>query len=289
MTTSANDKVLAYQNGQSSLPLIEHFKSFIYSYVHFIKTGHLDLKKKNIRFLISLCIKDADTRYAVRFNKYLTKKEFKTVNGAIRYLRSYFYLYTEDDIYAELLIPFLRMSKRFELRDIPFDVYVIYNYNLAIKTYLREITREPNDFIERAAVGEESMDSIMDLALFDKFSTDEYSEAPVLQDLHDFRFMRGDKDVSGMFNEYSSVERFLLVHYYEDGWSDKKIAEHLGLHRQSVSRTRLRIVKKLEKMLESGDIKCARISEKYITVEGLLGFLTERNSSENSTETLLQS
>lgn len=282
MTKNVNNSLLAYQNGEDCTPLIEHFKPFIYTYVQLIKTGHFDLKKKHIRFLISLCIKDNDIRYAVRFHNHLTKKEFKTINSAIRYLQSYFYFYTEEDIYTELLIPFLQMAKHFELRELPFELYVIYNYNFAIKSYLRELTREPNDFIERAEAEEKSIDSIMDIALFEKAAPLEYADMPELQDLHDYRFMRGDKDITGVFKDYTNVQRFILVHYYEDGWTDKKIAEHLGLHRQSVSRTRLRIAKELENSLESRNIKCARMSENYITVEELLDLLKERNTSENS-------
>lgn len=282
MINTANDNVLAYQKGEDSTALVEQFKSFIQTYVRLIKDGQFDKGLKHIRFFISLCIKDDDVRYSVRFKKILTNKEKRVVDGAIRYIQSYFYLRTEDDIFNELLIPFLRMSKRFELREIPFDIYVIYNYSLSIKTYLREISREPDDFIERSKIENKEVDSIEDIHLFGRSEALKHADEPVLQDLHDYRFMRGDTDVTTVFSRYSNVQRFIIVHYYEDHWTDKKIAEHLGIHRQSVSRTRLRIVQELENMLESRDIKCARISEKYITVEELLALLEEENSSESS-------
>lgn len=273
MTKNVNEYLFDYQVNGECVALIEHFKPFIYTYVKLISTGYLDMYHKHLRYFIALSVQEDETRKRIRYNKNMTERDWKAVKHTIKYIKSYFYFYSEEDIFNELLIPFLRMSKQYKFIQIDFTTYAFYNFNFFIKHYLREITKEPNDFVERTNWYNGNAEMLVDLNSFEKQKIlFEESEQDI--DVHDYRFMRGDK-CAGIFSGFTNIQRFILVHKYIDKWTDKQIAEHLGMHINSIQRARVKLVKKLKQLMEQGEIRCLRISEKYMSQEELLLFIKE--------------
>lgn len=264
-------KLIDFQNNGNSIELIDHFNGFIETYVKFIQTGFLDTKQTHLRYFVCLFLKDSDARDHLKQNKGLTESDWHSIRSVIKYIKSYFYFYTKHDTYTELLIPFLKMAKKFVFDKLAFDAYTYYNYNLSIVHYLRELTREPNDYAERMQILDGELGVIVDLKLLESHLL-EMRDKHLDVDVHDLRFMRGD-ELSGVFSEMTNVQRYILVYYYVDGLNDREISEKLGLHKRSVYRARNKLVNQLKEMLLKGEIKCLRKSSSFIKPEVLLQLL----------------
>lgn len=262
----ADELLVDYQNGKGSEGLIQYFDSFLNSYVDFIQKGFILLEKAHLRYFISLFIKDEETRSHIKANKGVTPHDWDIIKSVIRYLKSYFLFYNDEDTFNELLIPFLTLAKRFEIEKVHFDQYVYFHYNLEITHYLRGITRDPNDYAERIATYNGEHKHIMDIQLLEKqgrIIQDQYFDI----DIHDYRFMGGDEEFSGIFSKMTNIQRRILVYYYIDNLNDREISEKLGMHKRSVYRVRNKAITELEERYERKEIPCIRLINNELSLE----------------------
>jgi len=251
----AHDRyVIEFQKTGDSSKLILQYKNFLNKYATLLYHDLIDFRNHDIRCFLACYISDKEINQNLRRGKYHSSEAMASAYRALQYLRSKLRNHTYQEIEHELLIPFLRCAQIYEPKGKGFQSYLYKTYRYALKRHLDRIPVDMLDYhrwvYQNLWVEEEEKEEELPSELI--IEMDQFFE------LSDPRWIHG-KRAGEPFNHLKPHERYILVKYYYEGYTDKEIARMLPYHPKSIHRIRMRLIKYFKQLYEKGELKCLRL------------------------------
>lgn len=246
--------IFFYQISGDAEKLIKKFKPFIQKYVDMILYETIDFRNYELRYFLSCFIRNKKIRSNLRGSyKYHSKETIKMAYNVLRVIRMKFRFYTENEIFNELLIPFLECAQEYKLVGSNFDNYVYKSYKYRLLRHINNMQFDALDFQAKMSAD----DVLFEEEWYEEQEDDFFLILEEELELNDPGWIHGKKSEEP-FSSMEPHERYILVQYYLNGKTDKEIARMLPYHPKSISRIRNRLINQLNDLFTKGEIKCLR-------------------------------
>lgn len=251
---SPDEYVLHYQSTKDAAPLLAQYEQFLNKYYQLLAKQVIDYHNYDIRCFIACYIKEEETIKDLRASGHYKKQTMESAQLVVQQLHSKIRSYQSKEIYHELVIPFLQIASIYQPIGVGFEKYAYKTYKYHLKRHLDEIKWDVLDSRNLLYLDEKDEEHWEEeIEVIDALS---YQERP-MSDLLAPDWIHGDL-AEAPFDQLSSHERFVLVRYYDEGWTDKEIARKLPYHPKSIHRMRARIVKTFHELVDQKVIKHIR-------------------------------
>ncbi len=246
--------VMIYQNTKESDLLVEQYKNFINKYVSLFWNDAIDFSNYDIRCFLSIYIEDKKIRSNLRRGKYHSGETKKSAYKVLQYLKFKLRRHSREDLYSELLIPFLDCAKTYKNKGKGFEKYLYVVYKYELKRHLDEIKLDAMD--EHGVI-------YKSILLGSEWDYEDLPDNLITQNDFDLQlnhplWIHGNRS-SKPFSSLKSHERYILAKYYYEGYTDKEIARMLPYNPKSIHRIRMRLKKHFINLYHEGEIKWIRI------------------------------
>ncbi|CDQ41759.1 sigma-70 family RNA polymerase sigma factor [Virgibacillus salexigens] len=243
--------VKSYQEEKESEALVKQFSNFINKYYKLFTFENIDFSNYDIRYFLSCYLADNVDRKSLRRGKYHSKQDISNAYSVLKYLKQAFKSLDHEDIYHEVLIPFLECANRYKDMNKSFSAYIYEAYKYELIRHIKELMRHQHTSQVMLPNCNESDDELSDNLHI------ELEEDLILN--HPF-WLNGI-NAQYPFSELTREGRLILTKYYLERNTDKQIGRLIGKNRRSVNRSRLRIVRQIQDKISQGEVKWARWSE----------------------------
>src|SRR5699024_2466636 len=215
--------------------LLLKYEPFINKYLYLFHAKNIDFNNYDIRFFLSCYIKDKSSRSRLRKKSYRKKSDIALAHKVLNYLCQAFKDHNKQELYHELIIPFLSCLKRYEERDVGFQKYIYVSYKYELIRHINKLLFQnfktiPAD-LETVEVKTENENDFM-------FLDAEF-------ELNHPDWLRG-KTCMPIFKNLTREDRLILIKYYLESYSDKKIGQLIGKSRKTINRTRHKAISKIK-------------------------------------------
>jgi DNA-directed RNA polymerase specialized sigma24 family protein len=247
-----DELVFEFQNGneEAALELLEiyggHPKKkdlslYLGKYFKMLRYGKLDLKDRDSRKFISLFLDDSSMVKEMR-KAYQYKPTQQAARRKLQNLEYSLRSMSDDDLRQELVAIFLKVAKRYEKvkSTVDFNGYLYNYYRFEVANFIKKLLKPEELYVKHP----DRLVSIADDLLEDEDSMIELQESillklPMMQidEELDVNWVRG-LTCGEEFKELTQLQRLILKLNYEDGWSDGKIADMMGIHINTIFRQR---------------------------------------------------
>jgi DNA-directed RNA polymerase specialized sigma24 family protein len=265
-----DELVFAYQNGseEAAMELLEiyggHPKKrdlslYLGKYFKMLRYGKLDLNDRDSRLFISLFLEDPCMRKEMR-KAYQYKPTQQAARRKLQNLEHSLRVMTDDDLRQELVAMFLKVAKKYKKvkKNVDFNGYLYNYYRFEVANFIKKLLQPDEMYVKHP----DRLIRIADDLLGDDDSVIELQDSilmnlPIMQmeEELDINWVRGFT-CGEEFKELSQLQRLIIKLNYEDGWSDGKIADMMGIHINTIFRQRKKadaIVKEtVEKLIQEG-------------------------------------
>lgn len=253
--TYPDRNVFLYQETHDSTKLIEQYNNFIRKYHIFFSQETVDLRFHDIRcFFAMYADKDKELANNLRGDtRYLSKSSIKFATKVFWDIKFNLRKHSPDDLYSELLIPFLECATEYRDMGKGFHRYLYATYHKKLYNYLKyhikldAIDKFKTSFLD-ALVYETPDEEVPDELMV------EFDEG---LELNDPDWIHGKK-AEAPFDDLKAHERFILAKYYYEEYKDREIARMLPYDPKSINRIRMRIKKKFIERYREGEFKWIR-------------------------------
>jgi hypothetical protein len=261
--------VRQYQQGESCEELIHIYHPFLLKYHKMLTLCMIDLRSYDLRRFIACYMSNQGLRLGLLRGKFRSKESIKDAYRIVHKLRKaidgYTFLfpkqlhYPYDEVFDELVILFLKLAKGYQDMGRGFGYYLETHYRYELKRWIDDKTVDAKATMEYDDPFQQteeriSIDSTLSMKHLDKPLGLEIDED---MDLNNILWLNGV--VCGdLFKELSYSERYVLVKYYQDKWSDQEIARQTGFHAVSINRMRHRLLEHFRDLRKRGEMKWIR-------------------------------
>lgn len=253
-TITVDSSISLYQELGDAEELISQFSNFLNKYMNLIQSETIDFKNYDIRYFLSLYITDKSLSKNLRgHRKYHTPETISVAYNIVNKIHRKLRFHTKEEIYHEILIPFLHCAQDYKEIGVGFDKYLYKSYKYELKRHLDEMEWDVLDFNGNTG---------MEIAIEDEWESSIEEEFFLEMDenfeLSDPRWVHGNKS-EAPFSDLKPHERYILVKYYYEKNTDKEIARMLPYNPKSIHRIRARLLTKLEDLYDKGELRCLRL------------------------------
>lgn len=272
--------------GQSE-ELVLLFEPLLKQYVKLLYYRHIDYSSRQIRYFISYFMSDKELRRQIRGNLFVSnacREEAKRIVSNIH--RNFSFEY-EEEAFHELMLVLLKMAKDYQESASGFEGFVYTYYSRYLKTFLstedmRRSRTEPLLFARQYKYFEDEQEVFIHDSIFEDeyFSTEKEDD-----DLQWMRLMNGQDN--GVFSEFTTIQRRILIRYYVDKKTDNEIAKEVAMHPGSVQRSRRKMYQQLWGQLKEGALKCSRLNQNLVSLDSFLSSEKKDTSSDVEMKHLL--
>lgn len=253
MHTTQDQSVLSYQETGDPEQLIAQYGNFINKYYFLIKNGNIDFSNYDIRCFLSCYVSDEGLSRSLRRGKYHSSETIASAYKVLRTLRHKLRNHNEKEMYHEILIPFLQLAQGYKQVGVGFDKYLYKAYKYELKRHLDNMKWDALDhgglLYRDISVEEEWEEEIPEELVFEM---DEQFE------LSDPRWIHGHRS-GEPFSDLKPHERYILVKYYYEEYTDREIARMLPFNPKSIQRIRKRLTTYLQNLYDEGELRCLRL------------------------------
>lgn len=221
-----DDKIQKMKSDDAGYELIKRFYPLVRKYMIMIKTGELSFRNVESKMFVATFIDDRELqRYMGR--KYMPRNMKEKALEKFAFVKHTYGSQSDDDILSDLHMCLLILARRYKQtgRNFCGYVYQVYRYEVSrhIKKYIKDIfsgdyrkveldkgevlahlTYNEKDYIERHETYEDNMG------------------------IPDVDWIAGI-DCSPSFKALTNRERFYIVKYYMEEYSDRDLADMLGI------------------------------------------------------------
>jgi RNA polymerase sigma factor (sigma-70 family) len=250
-----DQSVLEYQTTGDSTKLVNQYKNFLNKYCTLFYSNTIDFRNYDIRCFLACYIEDKKLSNSLRRGKYHSSKTVAAAYKVLHYLRLKLRNHTYQELEHELLIPFLQCAKSYQPQGIGFAKYLYNSYRYELKRHLdRNIKLDAMDRHEIL---------YRDIWVEDEWEEEELPEHLTIEmdehfELSDPNWIHGKK-AGEPFSNLKPHERYILVKYYYEEYTDKEIARMLPYNPKSIHRIRMRLIKYFKELYDKGELKCIRL------------------------------
>ena len=220
-----------YKCDEYALELINRFGPLFKKYMLLIKHNQIDFNDMEQKSFISLFMDDRVLRRML--NRKVTPPQYKSdIYSKSNFIRETYGSNSEEDIQYDLYICFLNVARRYKQIGKNFCAYLYNVYRHEVSRFIKAYIKNPlaipyknfqyEDFINGA---EDNIDMSEELEI-------SYYES--ITGLPDLSWMLGETCATE-FLFLTPIQRKIMVKYYLEDWSDRQIAESMGLQTSSIN------------------------------------------------------
>ncbi|WP_067923670.1 sigma-70 family RNA polymerase sigma factor [Alicyclobacillus shizuokensis] len=250
----SDELVLRYQQTGDCAGLIEAYRPYIEKFQRMFLTGDIDFGNYDIRRFLACYISDKETVRSLCRGKYHSKQAIQEAYRVLEKIRRVFDGYESDELFHELLIPFLTCARCYEPSGKTFSQYLYSCFRYRLKRLIDERLLDTNGEMAYWDMHEPASEALEDELDLDR---PEYMDPSEPVDLHSLLWLNGTL-CGDTFRDLTYTERYILVKAYEDGLDERAIAQLTGLHHRSVYRIRKRLIEHFRNLRDKGELKWIR-------------------------------
>ena len=213
--------------------LLERFSPLFKKYLTLVKYNQIDFNDMEQKSFISLFIDDRILRRML--NRKVTPPSYKSeIYQKSNFIKETYGVNNEEDILYDLYICFLNVAKRYKQIGKNFCAYLYNVYKHEVARFIKAYIKNPLSIPYKNFQYEDFINGSEDAFLIEDKENSYYES---ITGLPDMSWVLGDT-CSMEFLFLSPLQRKIMVKYYLEDWSDRQIAESMGIQTSSVNSKR---------------------------------------------------
>lgn len=241
--------------------LLERFSPLFKKYLTLIKYNQIDFNDMEQKSFISLFMDDKVLRRVL--NRKSTPSSYKSdIYQKSNFIKETYGVNNEEDIMYDLYICFLNVARRYKQIGKNFCAYLYNVYKHEVARFIKSYIKNPLSIPYKNFQYEDFINGSEDSFMMEDQESSYYESITGLPDLS---WVLGDT-CSTEFLYLTALQRKIIVKYYLEDWSDRQIAESMGIQTSSVNSKRREALNllceyynidpnSLKRMRKSGTIK----------------------------------
>lgn len=230
------------KNTDAALELIKIFSSFINKYKLMLKHSTVNYEDKDTRRFLALFSKHLESRKKLK-SKVLSYEINSIAHAITEQLNYQLACIPEEDIEQDIIRIILLLVSRYEDKGKNFCAYLYNTFRYEMKRVVDSYVSDPiNAFLEYDEADQSYEDAYLNIDNLVKEFEDEL----------DLNWIQG-LTCGDDFADVSKMDRMILSLYYERNYSEQKIADTLGVHRNTIFTRRTKAVKKIREEHNKND------------------------------------
>jgi DNA-directed RNA polymerase specialized sigma24 family protein len=213
--------------------LLERFSPLFKKYLTLIKYNQIDFNDMEQKSFISLFMDDKVLRRVL--NRKSTPSSYKSdIYQKSNFIKETYGVNNEEDIMYDLYICFLNVARRYKQIGKNFCAYLYNVYKHEVARFIKSYIKNPLSIPYKNFQYEDFINGSEDSFMTEDQESSYYESITGLPDLS---WVLGDT-CSAEFLYLTALQRKIIVKYYLEDWSDRQIAESMGIQTSSVNSKR---------------------------------------------------
>ena len=235
--------VLSYQNYlilknreqavNPAFELLERFSPLFKKYLALIKHNQIDFNDMEQKSFVSLFMDDKVLRRML--NRKVTPNSYKSdIYQKSNFIKETYGVNNEEDIVYDLYICFLNVARRYKQIGKNFCAYLYNVYKHEVARFIKAYIKNPLSIPYKNFQYEDFINGSEDALIMEEQESSYYES---LTGLPDISWVLGET-CSNDFLFLTPLQRKIIVKYYLEDWSDRQIAESMGIQTSSINSKR---------------------------------------------------
>lgn len=235
--------VLSYQNYLTlkdkeqavnpAFELLERFSPLFKKYLALIKHNQIDFNDMEQKSFVSLFMDDKVLRRML--NRKVTPNSYKSdIYQKSNFIKETYGVNNEEDIVYDLYICFLNVARRYKQIGKNFCAYLYNVYKHEVARFIKAYIKNPLSIPYKNFQYEDFINGSEDALIMEEQESSYYES---LTGLPDISWVLGET-CSNDFLFLTPLQRKIIVKYYLEDWSDRQIAESMGIQTSSINSKR---------------------------------------------------
>lgn len=239
--------------------LLDKFSPLIKKYITLLKTGQIDWNDKEMKLFVCNFVDDINLQNALQRKK--QKAEYRSLIYAnFNFIKETYGALDAEELLIDLQTLLLVMAQRYKQLGRNFCSYIYNSYRFEVARHIKKFLKNPINIAYKNLAYEDCINGITDYSIESSYEDSYYED---ITGIPNSSWMAGE-NCSDIFSELTPLDRKILVKYYLEEWKDKQIADHFGMHINTVNQRRRSAAKKIavNVNIDLDDIKRTRRSGK---------------------------
>ena len=220
------------QTVNPSFELLERFSPLFKKYLALIKHNQIDFNDMEQKSFVSLFMDDKILRRML--NRKVTPNSYKSdIYQKSNFIKETYGVNNEEDIMYDLYICFLNVARRYKQMGKNFCAYLYNVYKHEVARFIKAYIKNPLSIPYKNFQYEDFINGSEDMLIIEE--QDSYYES--LTGLPDMSWILGET-CSNEFLLLTPLQRKIIIKYYLEDWSDRQIAESMGIQTSSINSKR---------------------------------------------------
>lgn len=213
--------------------LLERFSPLFKKYLALIKHNQIDFNDMEQKSFVSLFIDDRILRRVL--NRKVTPNSYKPdIYQKSNFIKETYGTNYEEDIMYDLYICFLNVARRYKQIGKNFCAYLYNVYKHEVARFIKAYIKNPLSIPYKNFQYEDFINGSEDTLIIEEQESSYYES---LTGLPDTSWILGET-CSNEFSLLSPLQRKIIIKYYLEDWSDRQIAESMGIQTSSINSKR---------------------------------------------------
>ena len=213
--------------------LLERFSPLFKKYLALIKHNQIDFNDMEQKSFVSLFIDDRILRRVL--NRKVTPNSYKPdIYQKSNFIKETYGTNYEEDIMYDLYICFLNVARRYKQIGKNFCAYLYNVYKHEVARFIKAYIKNPLSIPYKNFQYEDFINGSEDTLIIEEQNSSYYES---LTGLPDTSWILGET-CSNEFLLLSPLQRKIIIKYYLEDWSDRQIAESMGIQTSSINSKR---------------------------------------------------
>lgn len=221
------------QTVNPSFELLERFSPLFKKYLALIKHNQIDFNDMEQKSFVSLFMDDKILRRML--NRKVTPNSYKSdIYQKSNFIKETYGVNNEEDIMYDLYICFLNVARRYKQIGKNFCAYLYNVYKHEVARFIKAYIKNPLSIPYKNFQYEDFINGSEDALIIEEQESSYYES---LTGLPDISWILGET-CSNDFLFLTPLQRKIIIKYYLEDWSDRQIAESMGIQTSSINSKR---------------------------------------------------
>lgn len=221
------------QTVNPSFELLERFSPLFKKYLALIKHNQIDFNDMEQKSFVSLFMDDKILRRML--NRKVTPNSYKSdIYQKSNFIKETYGVNNEEDIMYDLYICFLNVARRYKQIGKNFCAYLYNVYKHEVARFIKAYIKNPLSVPYKNFQYEDFINGSEDALIIEEQESSYYES---LTGLPDISWILGET-CSNDFLFLTPLQRKIIIKYYLEDWSDRQIAESMGIQTSSINSKR---------------------------------------------------
>jgi hypothetical protein len=220
--------------------IIEKFEPLLRKYYTLLTTGQIDWNDPEMKHFVSNFIDKKDLRYALHRKKQRACYRSEIYSKFNFIIETYGRL-SETEIKSDLQTLLLTIAKRYKQMNRNFCSYVYNVYRYEVCRFIKSFIKDPININYKNLEYEDCINGNIDKELEQSYEDNYYED---LTGIPNSDWVLGT-NCSEIFSNLTPIDRKILIKYYLEEWKDKQIADHFGMHINTINQRRRTAAKQI--------------------------------------------